>query len=51
MKKAKIIVDDFDQAIHSGEINVPLSKGIINIEHIYGELGEIIIGKRREEQV
>ncbi|MDH5418985.1 MAG: ornithine cyclodeaminase family protein, partial [Candidatus Bathyarchaeota archaeon] len=29
LTRAKIVVDDWEQASHSGEINVPLSKGII----------------------
>jgi alanine dehydrogenase len=42
--RAKIVVDDRQQAIHSGEINVPISKGILKPEQIYAELGEIIAG-------
>ena len=41
---AKIYVDDWDQALHSGEVNVPLSKGIITKEDIYGELCEVVAG-------
>jgi len=48
MKRAKIVVDDIEQACHSGEINVPISKGIISRAEIYAELGEIIAGKSRE---
>jgi alanine dehydrogenase len=44
LKKSKIVVDDKAQAFHSGEINVPLEKGIITEKDIYGELGEIIAG-------
>lgn len=47
LKKAKIIVDHLEQAKHSGEINVPLSKGIINEKSIFGELGEIVVGKKK----
>jgi alanine dehydrogenase len=43
LKDAKIIVDDIDQASHSGEINVPLSEGKIKISDVRGTLGEIII--------
>jgi len=52
LKRAKIVVDDWEQACHSGEINVPLSKGIIKEEDIYGELGEIVVGikKGREKE-
>lgn len=46
LKKAKIIVDNWEQASHSGEINVPLSKGIIKKENIFGELGEIVAGQK-----
>lgn len=47
---AKIIVDDIEQASHSGEINVPLSEGVIKVEDIHGTLGEVVanIKKGRE---
>jgi len=44
LRRAKIVVDDYEQAIHSGEINVPISRGIIGRDDIYGELGEIVAG-------
>ena len=44
LKRAKIIVDDLEQASHSGEINVPLAKGIITREDIWAELGDVIAG-------
>jgi alanine dehydrogenase len=47
LKRAKIVVDDYEQACHSGEINVPLSMGILRREDIYAELGEIVAGKKR----
>ncbi|HID26369.1 MAG TPA: alanine dehydrogenase [Methanosarcinales archaeon] len=47
LKRAKIVVDDIAQASHSGEINVPLSNGIISLQDIYGELGEIIAGIKK----
>jgi len=46
LQRAKIIVDDLEQSRHSGEINVPLEKGIISMKKIYGELGEIIARKK-----
>ena len=42
LKRAKIVVDDWEQASHSGEINVPLTEGIITRESIWGEIGEIV---------
>ncbi|MEM4788700.1 MAG: alanine dehydrogenase [Ignisphaera sp.] len=52
LKRAKIVVDDVEQASHSGEINLPLSQGIITLNHIYAELGEIVAGikKGRESE-
>ena len=44
LTRAKITVDDWEQASHSGEINVPLSKGIITRQSIWGEIGEIVAG-------
>ncbi|MDH5449582.1 MAG: alanine dehydrogenase [Candidatus Bathyarchaeota archaeon] len=44
LTKAKIVVDDWDQASHSGEINVPLTKGIITKKDIWSEIGEIVAG-------
>ncbi len=46
-KGVKIIVDDIRQAQHSGEINIPLARGLINKEDIYGTLPEIVSGKKR----
>jgi len=44
---AKIVIDEFEQACHSGEINVPLSKGQIKVEDIYCSLGEVAAGMKR----
>lgn len=44
--RSKIIVDDLEQALHSGEINVAISKGILEESSIYATLGEIIVGKK-----
>lgn len=45
LKRSKIVVDHWIQASHSGEINVPIEKGIIKKEDVYAELGEIVAGK------
>lgn len=47
LKKAKIVVDDFTQAAHGGEVNVPLSRGLIKMEDIWAEIGEIIAGLKK----
>jgi len=46
LKRAKIIVDNYEQACHSGEINVPLSKGIIGRDNIWAEIGEVLTGRK-----
>ncbi|MFH1401881.1 MAG: ornithine cyclodeaminase family protein [Parcubacteria group bacterium] len=43
----KIVIDNWEQASHSGEINVPLSKGIIKKNDIYADLSEIVTGKKK----
>lgn len=47
LKDAKIVIDNWEQASCSGEINVPLSKGIITKENIYAELAEIVLGNKK----
>jgi len=44
LKRAKIVIDDWEQAIHSGEVNVPISQGLLSKDEIYCELGEIVAG-------
>lgn len=46
LKKAKVVVDAVAQASHSGEVNVPISKGIFSVEEIYAELGQVVSGKK-----
>jgi len=50
--RARIVVDDWEQASHSGEINVPLNRGLITRESIWAEIGEVVAGlkKGRQEQ-
>lgn len=47
VKRSKIVIDDWEQASHSGEINVPLAKGIISKKDIYAEIGEVVTGKKK----
>ncbi len=44
LTRSKIVVDDIAQAIHSGEINVPLSKRLIQKKDIYCEFGKVVLG-------
>jgi len=50
LKRAKIVIDDWEQCTHSGEINVPLSKGILSTKDIYSSLGEIVAGLKPGRQ-
>lgn len=43
--KSKIIIDSWDQASHSGEINVPVAQKVLKQKDIYAKLGDIVIGK------
>ena len=45
-KSCKIIIDEWQQASHSGEINVSVSQGRLKRRDIYAELGEIVAGKK-----
>ncbi len=42
--RSKVVVDDMVQALHSGEVNVPLSKHYISENDIHAQLGEVIVG-------
>lgn len=41
---SKLVIDDFDQCTHSGEINVPWSEGALDDDQLYGEIGDIVAG-------
>ena len=43
--KSKIIIDSWDQASHSGEINVPVSQNVLKRKDIHAKLGDVVIGK------
>jgi alanine dehydrogenase len=49
LARSQIFVDDITQAVHSGEVNVPLQKGLLLQGDISGTLGEVIIGRKRRE--
>jgi alanine dehydrogenase len=45
LKKSKIFIDCWEQARHSGEINVPVDEGIITRDSITAKIGDVITGK------
>ncbi|HOJ95258.1 MAG TPA: NAD(P)-binding domain-containing protein [Methanospirillum sp.] len=42
--RAYVCVDDMEQAIHSGEVNVPIREGIFRPDQIAGTLGRVLTG-------
>ena len=47
LKTAKIVVDDYVQAAHAGEINVAVKNKMFSVEDIHASLGEVITGKKK----
>ncbi|MGD9913904.1 MAG: ornithine cyclodeaminase family protein [Rhizobiaceae bacterium] len=47
LKGARIFVDDIRQCRTDGEINVPLSEGLITEADIAGEIGEVVTGRKQ----
>ncbi len=45
LNRAEVFVDDMAQAIHSGEINVPVREGVFEPASVQGTLGEVLIQK------
>ncbi|NNC15380.1 ornithine cyclodeaminase family protein [Corallococcus exiguus] len=44
--EGRVFIDDADQALHSGEVNVPLHDGLIQAEQLAGTLGEVVAGRK-----
>ncbi|MFW5932652.1 MAG: alanine dehydrogenase [Candidatus Hadarchaeota archaeon] len=55
LKRSKIVVDEWKQASHSGEINVAVENGKISQKDIHADIGEIVsgkkIGREKEEEL
>jgi alanine dehydrogenase len=47
LKQAKVVIDDWTQASHSGEINVPISRKQMTKRGIHAQLGDIVAGKKK----
>jgi alanine dehydrogenase len=43
---ATLVIDDYEQTTHSGEINVPWSEDVLTDDDIYADLGEIVVGEK-----
>ena len=47
VKEAIVVVDDLEQASSSGEINVPIQKGIYTTEEVRATLAELVVGNKK----
>jgi ornithine cyclodeaminase/alanine dehydrogenase-like protein (mu-crystallin family) len=54
VRRSKLIADSKDRVLkEEGEVLIPIKEGVIKPDHIYGELGEVIAGRkqgRRDEK-
>jgi alanine dehydrogenase len=46
LKSSRLVVDEWEQASHSGEINVPVSMGLIRRGNVHAELAQIVAGQK-----
>jgi alanine dehydrogenase len=45
LTEATIVIDDYEQCTHSGEINVPWSEDRLDDDDLHGELGDVVAGR------
>jgi alanine dehydrogenase len=45
LRDARVFIDDREQALHSGEVNVPVSNGAWSADNLAGSLGEVVAGR------
>ncbi len=45
LREATVVVDEREQAIHGGELNVPIRRGQFSPRQIHASLGEVLIGR------
>ena len=52
---ARVVVDDLEQAVHGGELNVAIERGLFRQSQIAATLGEVVAGlkpgRQRADQV
>ncbi len=44
--KSRVVVDEWHQASHAGELNVPVSQGHFSEKNLVAQLGEILVGQK-----
>lgn len=45
LTKSRVIMDCWEQARHSGEINVPVAQGVLTRQDIRGKIGDVVVGR------
>ncbi len=50
LKDATVVVDNYEQAVHGGEINVPVRRGQFHPKDIHASLGELLLLRKRLRQ-
>ncbi len=45
IRSARVVIDEWEQASHGGEINVPVSQGLFGRDDLHGELGQVVCGR------
>ena len=50
LQSGRVFVDDIRQCREDGEINVPLSEGLITEDHVAGEIGKVVCGELEGRQ-
>ncbi len=55
LRDATIVVDEREQAIHGGELNVPISRGLFSPDAIHGTLADVLLrrvrGRTRDDEI
>lgn len=44
--RAKVVIDDWQQASHGGEINVAVAEGALSHEDVHAEIGAVVTGRK-----
>jgi ornithine cyclodeaminase/alanine dehydrogenase len=50
LRDARIVVDEPEQSLHGGELNVPVSQGLLSEADIAATLGQVITGAKQGRQ-
>jgi alanine dehydrogenase len=46
LRRSRLVVDSWEQAAHSGEINVGIEQGFLSREDVAGDIGEVVTGRK-----